>query len=117
MLEHPIDRAGGRGDTIRGNELAKWDQLSISLRINDVWNSPEFITHKGSTIYSRADLSHSPVNQSRLDRFYVTDYFRSLGGMFMIVPDTSLSNHAPILLRINSKEPAHRFPKNRLKIP
>ncbi len=117
MLEHPTDRAGGRGDTIRGNELAKWDQLSMILTISDVWNSPEFITHKGSRLYSRADLSHTPVNQSRLDRFYVTDYFRSLGGMVMIVPDTSLSNHVPILLRIDSKEPAHNSPKSRLKIP
>ena len=26
MLEHPTDHTGGRGDTIRGNELAKWDE-------------------------------------------------------------------------------------------
>ena len=51
MLEHPTDRAGGRGDTIRGNELAKWDQLSMSLGISDLWNSPKFITHKKSHLH------------------------------------------------------------------
>jgi exonuclease III len=112
MLKHPIDCTGGRGDTIRGNKLAKWDELSMSLRIRDVWKSSEFITHKGSRLYSRTDLSHNPVNQSRLDRFYVTNYFKSLGGMVMIVPDVSLSDHAPILLRIDSKEPTHRSPKS-----
>ncbi len=141
MLEDPQDRRGGSMTTIQGLELANWERLVRKLRIYDMWHLSNF--HKGvdSLRFSRSDrrtrstqeeaaigsqnlggtlvpseLSQGGPNESRIDRFYLSDVLATKEGMITILPGTTLSDHAPIILSIT---PGQQWKKGRsqLRIP
>ena len=114
----------------------------LKLRISDVWHLSNF--HKGvdSLIFSRSDRrtrstqeevaigsqnlggtsvqseqSQGGPNESRIDRFYLSDVLATKEGMITILPGTTLSDHAPIILSIT---PGQQWKKGRisqLRIP
>ena len=51
----------------------------------------------------------------RLDRFYVSDWAIGRGGESGVVPRTTLSNHAPVILVLDSA--SHSLPPRTCRIP
>jgi hypothetical protein len=124
MLEVPADRVGGNAITVHGRELAAWERLVFKLRILDVWYASHFSRTSGSLQFSRSsrcidcqstDISNpNIINQSRLDRFYLSDFFTIKGGHVGILAGTTVSDHAPVILDINGK---NRKQKVKLRVP
>ena len=86
--------------TIHGQELAAWERFCFKLRLLDAWQSQSFMQMSSSLLFSRSDRRYGGVNVSRLDRFYLSDYFQNMGGMIGIMPGMTFSDHAPICLHI-----------------
>ena len=101
MLEDASDRRGGSQTTVHGSELAAWEDLCMTLRIEDVWHHPAFVRDQHSLLFSRSDRRVGGTNLSRLDRMYVSDFFGSRGGTISIIAGTCLSDHYPVVLSIS----------------
>ena len=114
MIEVPSDRIGGSHVTIHGSELASWERLCMSLRIDDVWHHEGFGREQGSLLFSRSDRRIGGSNLSRIDRFYVSDWLGARGGSTGILAGTSMSDHAPAVLVISD---ARRFEAHAVRIP
>ena len=54
------------------------------------------------------------TNESRIDRFYVSALLADRGGKITIMANTTMSDHRPVVLTINSK---HTLKAGRLRIP
>ena len=100
MIEVPSDRVGGSHTTLQGSELAAWERLCLTLRIDDVWHHAGFGRERDSLLFSRSDHRVGGANLSRIDRFYASDWFRTRGGSTGILAGTTLSDHAPVILVI-----------------
>ena len=100
MLEDPIDKMGGSSIMIQGHELAIWEQLMFSLQVLDVWHAPLLVHTKSS----RPDRHLNGINLSRLDRFYVSNKFLSFTTTIHILPRTSFSDHAPVVLSVSNRK-------------
>jgi hypothetical protein len=129
MLEVPTDRVGGNAITMHGRELVAWERLVSKLRILDAWYTSHFSRASGSLQFSRSsrcsskdyidfqttDIRNSNItNQSRLDRFYLSDYFTIKGGHVGILAGTTVSDHAPVILDIKGKKVKQKI---KLRIP
>ena len=97
MIEVVGDRVGGSNVVLTGCELASWERLCFTLRIQDSWHLPSFHRLSDSLQYSRSDRRQLGVNLSRLDRIYVDDYFSDIGGEVGIIGGSLFSDHAPML--------------------
>ena len=102
MLEDPADRTGGRGRTIYGQELLEWEKLLFSLGITDVWGSPQFATSSDSLTFSRSNGTQVNTKLSRIDRYYVSEFFREKGGHIEIIAGTVSSDHRPLFVGLKS---------------
>ena len=101
MIESLNDRRGGGNTTISGQELACWERLiCFKLGIMDVWHSQSFMKMALSLAFSHSDRRNEGVNVSRLDRFYLSNYFHEKGGLIGIMPGTTFSDHAPVCINI-----------------
>ena len=98
MIEDPLDRRGGSVATIHGEELANWERMCLKLCILDAWHMPNVYRSQESLCFSRSDRRIGGTNLSRLDRFYVGEAFVSNGGTITIMPGTTFSDHAPVIL-------------------
>ena len=98
MIEDPLDRRGGSAATIHGEELANWERMCLKLCILDAWHMPNVYRSQESLCFSRSDRRIGGTNLSRLDRFYVGEAFVSNGGTITIMPGTTFSDHAPVIL-------------------
>ena len=56
----------------------------------------------GSLSFSRSDRRENGANLSRIDRFYVSNYVRLIGGQIGIMAGTTFSDHAPVTLILSS---------------
>ena len=101
MIEVPFDHIFGSHVTIHGSELASWERLCMSLRIDDVWHHEVFGREQGSLLFSNSDRQIGGSNLSWIDQFYVNDWLGACGGSIGILADTSMSDHAPIILVIS----------------
>ena len=117
MLENPQDRRGGSMATIQGLELAHWERLVFKLRLVDTWHLGNIRRGTESLRFSRSDqrIGHSldvaeigtrgervhvGTNESRIDRIYLGENISTLEGDINILPGTTLSDHAPVVLNI-----------------
>ena len=80
MIEAPSDRIGGSHVTVHGSELAAWERICMTLRIDDVWHHEDFGRGHGSLLFSRSDRRIGGSNLSWIDRFYVSDWIGARGG-------------------------------------
>ena len=141
MLEDPQDRRGGSRLTIQGQELANWERLVFKLRISDAWHLSNIQRGAGSLQFSRSDrkggrprdntsgsqpwgesvvreeVDHERLNESRIDRIYLSDYFAILEGEITIMPGTTLSDHAPVLLTLQQGGYRKRGRSQQVRIP
>mgnify|MGYP002774994443 FL=1 len=116
MLEQPSDRVGGSNSTIHGRELAAWERLVFKTRILDAWNVCSFSRLNGTLLFSRSNRRNvdgqlslrDSTNLSRIDRYYISDYFGSEGGFIGIMAGTTLSDHAPIILESRKSQPKRK---------
>ena len=104
MLEDPIDRMGGSSITIHGHELTMWEQLVFSLQMLDAWHAPSMVRTNTSLLFSRSDRRVNGTNLARLDRFYLSGKFISATGTVHIMPGTTFSDHAPIILSLSTQK-------------
>ena len=104
MLEEPVDRSGGRGCSIQGQELLEWEKLLFSLGITDAWGSPQFATRSESLIFSRSNGTQVNTNLSKIDRYYVFQFFREKGGHIEIIAGTVSSDHRPLFVGLKSQK-------------
>ena len=104
MLEDPIDRMGGSSITIHGHELTMWEQLVFSLQMSDAWHAPSMVRTNTSLLFSRSDRRVNGTNLARLDRFYLSGKFISATGTVHIMPGTTFSDHAPIILSLSTQK-------------
>ena len=81
MIENLTNRVVGGHITIHGQELAAWERFCFKLRLLDAWQSQSFMQMSSSLLFSRSDRRYGGVNVSRLDRFYLSDYFQNAGVM------------------------------------
>ena len=95
MLKDLADRSGRRGRTIHDLELLQWEKLLFSLGITDVWGSPQFATSSDSLTFSRSNGTQVNTKLSRIDRYYVSEFFREKGGHIEIIAGTVSSDHRP----------------------
>lgn len=102
MVEQISDKQGGNLSTGRGQaECTAWNALTLHLELYDAYLTQEFriITTKTFTWENRR--RNAGMICSRLDRFYVNTYVRSIGGQTGIWPSMPhISNHAPTFMRI-----------------
>ena len=121
MLEDPTDRIGGNSLIVHGIKLAVWEKMIFNLRIMGAWQVGSFNkelgslnssrTNKGAKAY-REEGNAEPANNSRIDRFYISDFFRELGGQQSIMSGTTLSDHFPIILNVQEgKKPGQMHKK------
>ena len=86
MLERAEDRRGGSLSTILGAELAAWERLYLSLRLEDAWLHPCFARSQGSLAFLRSDKRVGGMNMSKIDGFYVSDMFGDCGDLDWFLP-------------------------------
>ncbi|KAH7277724.1 hypothetical protein KP509_38G003900, partial [Ceratopteris richardii] len=125
MVESLDDRRGGNPTSIHGHELATWELLMFKLRVADAWHMRNFSRSYPSKEFSRMnrrrgvrqecveeqedELQASDVSgrgnnktiESRLDRIYLSDHFANKRGNMRIQPGTTLSDHTPVVLKID----------------
>ena len=92
MLEDTMNRNGGSSATVHGRELVAWEKLLFKMQVMDEWQDGNFCKTPGTLNVSRssggadmyrtenANSTNSIVNMSRIDIFYVSDFFREHGG-------------------------------------
>ena len=85
----------------------------FKTRILDAWNVCSFSRLNGTLLFSRSNRRNldgqlslrDSTNLSRIDRYYISDYFGSEGGFIGIMAGTTLSDHAPIILESRKSQP------------
>ena len=134
MVEEPVDRRGGRLTSIQGQELAEWERLIFHLQLSDTWHLGNFGIDENSLNFSRSgrkittnetgtsgnegicsNIELGLLNEGRLDRFYISKYLAENVGTVGIVPGTTLSDHMPVILRIEEQTQKKRT--RRVSIP
>lgn len=72
----------------------------MKLRLYDTWKLDTFYKSSSSLAFSRSDRRNNGVNLSRIDRVYVSDFIRDIGGQVSIIPGTCFCDHSPVLIQL-----------------
>lgn len=105
MVEQVSDKQGGNPSTSRGQvECVAWNALTIHLELFDAHLSQEFRITTTKKFSWENRRKNTEMVSSRLDRFYVNTFLRSIGGQTGIWPSMPhISDHAPVFLRIHKR--------------
>lgn len=98
MVESPIDSAGP-SPLLQGRQLEAWRLLATRFDLTDAYFLPrEFI----GTRFTRRALHGHRLDQSRLDRFYISDKSHWIHAILSLehVQKQTLSDHDPIILTV-----------------
>ncbi|MCO5595316.1 hypothetical protein L7F22_049357 [Adiantum nelumboides] len=75
-----------------------WDRFLFAIAGMDAWYTPSFAHVDSSLHFSWGFHRQRGLLLKCLDRFYVGNLRADSGGIISIMPDTSLSDHAPVSL-------------------
>ena len=101
MIETPEDRCRGSQITVHGSERAAWEQLCMTMRLEDAWHHPGFSRGSRSLQFSRSDRRVGGTNLSRIDRMYISEDSGMRGGTCEILAGTCMSDYSPVMLVIH----------------
>lgn len=105
MIEQLSDKQGGNRSTGRGQaECTAWNALTIQLELYDTFLSDEFRITSAKKFTWENRRRNTDMICSRIDRFYVNTYLRSIGGITGIWPSMPhISDHALVFLQLHKR--------------
>ena len=83
---------------MHGSERAAWEQLCMTMRLEDAWHHSGFSRGSRNLQFSRSDRRVGGTNLSRIDELYISDDLGMRGGTSEILAGTCMSDHSPIML-------------------
>ena len=98
MIEAHEDQCGGSQTTIHGSELASWESLCMSLRIEDAWHHPGYAQGSRSFRFSHSDRWAGVTNLSWIDRMCISDDLGARGGTIEILAEMCIFDYSVVML-------------------
>ena len=96
-------------------EQSEWESFLFAVGGRDSWREPSFCRWPRSLDFSWGYRREGGRLLERLDRFYVNNWAIGRGGASRVVPETTLSDHAPVILSLDTA--THSLSPYSCKVP